>query len=671
MTFEGTTTASVAGSALLAALLIGAAVASAQTGPPGARQNPDVSTLDLERLMQVDVVVAGSKRPQNTRDVPSFVSVVTADQIRAHGYRTLGDILSTLPSFYVSNDRNYSYVGVRGFQRPGDYNSRVLLLLNGVRTNDNVYDQAYVDQAFIVDADMINRIEVIRGPSAAPYGNNAFFAVVNVVTKQGRDLNGGEAALHAASFGTYGGRVSYGASVASDADLVLSATYSDSRGQRLYFPEFDAPATNNGFADRADGERFDKLLATMTKGNFSFQASNVSREKHVPTASYGSIFNDARTKTLDGLSLASVDYHRPFAQGASISGRVYGGRSTYFGTYAYAPVVAPNEDSGIGEWLGVEVNATHALWSRQFLTFGAEYRDNFRQNQLNVDPEPRIVYVDARARSRNAGLFAQDDIKVGDGVTLSTGLRYDHHDAFGSVLSPRLGLIYNGGSATTVKLLFGRAFRAPNAYEQDYVSGQSKPNPNLQPERIETLELIAQQRVGASVKLTASAFRNRLSALINENTDPADSLLIFENSQGIHSNGLELGVEVNRGHGLSGQTTYSLQKSEDRQTGAELTNSPRHMIKMQLAAPLLGSALSAAFDAQYTSPLLTLRGLETNASVIANVSLLAAHAGPLALSATIYNLFGSRYRQPGSGEHVEDTIQQDGRSFRVKTTLRF
>ena len=130
--------------ALAAMLLCGANVSLAQRVPPKpAAAASDPSTYDLEQLMKLEVVFAGSKRAQQTRDVPSFVSVVTAAEIKEYGYRTVADVLKTLPGFYVANDRNYSYVGIRGFERSGDYNSRVLLLLNGLRTNDNIYDQAY------------------------------------------------------------------------------------------------------------------------------------------------------------------------------------------------------------------------------------------------------------------------------------------------------------------------------------------------------------------------------------------------------------------------------------------------------------------------------------------------------------------------------------------------
>jgi outer membrane cobalamin receptor len=627
--------------------------------------------MDLEQLMKIEVVVAGSKRVQQTRDVASFVSVVTAADIKEHGYRTLGAVLKTLPSFYISNDRNYTFLGVRGFERSGDYNSRVLLLVNGLRTNDNVFDGAYFGQEFSVDVDMIDRIEVIRGPSAALYGNSAFFAVINVVTKAGASLQGGEVDASAASYGTYGGRASYGKAFSNDVDFLVSASASDSKGQRLYYPEYDSPATNNGFADNADHEGFHKLLATATKGNFSFQAINSMREKTIPTGSFGVLFNDNRSHTEDGLSLASLSYNRPVSQG-SVSARVHGGRWTYRGTYALDPLVIPNEDDDVGEWWGADVDATHAL-SRHLFTVGGEFQDNYKQNQENFDPQPYVLYSDVQSSSTRWGLFVQDEITLFQPLTLYAGIRLDRYQSFGSATSPRLGLIYTPDAATTVKLLAGRAFRAPNEYELHFANASFEPNPGLEPERIETLELIGEHLIGGGVQVSASTFRNRLNAMISQRIDSSDNnRLENENVGAIESKGIELGLRMNRGHGPTGGLTYSLQRTEDRKTGIELTNSPQQMVKLELRAPLNARNMIAGIDAQYESGRLTIAGSMAPGQVVTNLSFLA----PLAfrrfdLSATAYNLFGVKYGIPSSDEFLQNIIPQDGRSFRVQTTLHY
>ena len=92
----------------------------------GQDSSEDLKRMTIEELMEVEVttVYGASKYEQKTTEAPSSVTVITSDEIRKYGYRSLADILKSVRGFYVTNDRNYSYVGVRGFGRPSDYNSR-------------------------------------------------------------------------------------------------------------------------------------------------------------------------------------------------------------------------------------------------------------------------------------------------------------------------------------------------------------------------------------------------------------------------------------------------------------------------------------------------------------------------------------------------------------------
>jgi len=200
----------------------------------GFAQAPDLSQASLEELMNIKVITA-SKYQQSSQSAPSLVTVVTADEIRKYGYRTLADILRSVGGFYVTYDRNYSYVGVRGFNRPGDYNTRILLLVNGHRMNDSIYELAYVGTEFPLDVDLIDRVEVIRGPSSSLYGTNAFFAVINVLIKSGAQVNGAELSTELGSFDSYKGRVSYGKQF-QRFQVLLSGSYYSSSGQNLFFP---------------------------------------------------------------------------------------------------------------------------------------------------------------------------------------------------------------------------------------------------------------------------------------------------------------------------------------------------------------------------------------------------------------------------------------------------
>ena len=154
-------------------------------------------------FQDIPSVYSASKFEQKTSEAPSSVSIVTAADIQHYGYRTLADILRSVRGFYTTYDRNYTYAGVRGFGRPGDYNTRVLLLVDGHRINDDIFSQAFIGTESIVEVDLIDRVEIIRGPGSSLYGTGAFFGVINVITKRGRDVGGTELSAAAGSQETY------------------------------------------------------------------------------------------------------------------------------------------------------------------------------------------------------------------------------------------------------------------------------------------------------------------------------------------------------------------------------------------------------------------------------------------------------------------------------------
>ena len=159
-------------------------------------QDADLTTLPLEQLMSMEVYSA-SRFNQKTSQAPSNVTVLTSADIRAYGWRTLADALRSIRGVYTSNDRSYSYVGARGFLRPGDLNARFLLQINGTRINDPVFDQALLGGEFPLDLELVDRIEYVPGPGSSVYGANAFFGVINVITRRAQDIEGTRATLEA------------------------------------------------------------------------------------------------------------------------------------------------------------------------------------------------------------------------------------------------------------------------------------------------------------------------------------------------------------------------------------------------------------------------------------------------------------------------------------------
>lgn len=216
-------------------LLCVASIAAAQTPPEHApadspQQLTDLSLEDLLKL-KVNTVYAASKFEQEIVQAPASVSIITAEEIQNHGYRTLADILRTVRGFYVSYDRNYSYVGVRGFQRPGDYNGRILLLVNGHQLNDTIFESALLGTESPIALSVIDRVEVVRGPSSSLYGTSAFFGVVNLITKTGKTQNGVTLEMQGASQMFRRGNLTAGGKTAGGVEGLISVSAFASRGK--------------------------------------------------------------------------------------------------------------------------------------------------------------------------------------------------------------------------------------------------------------------------------------------------------------------------------------------------------------------------------------------------------------------------------------------------------
>jgi outer membrane receptor protein involved in Fe transport len=624
---------------------------------------PVLGDLTIEQLVQIQLVSAPSKRPQRAREAPAVVTVMTGDEIRRHGYRTLGDVLRAVPGFYVTYDHNYSYVGVRGFGTPGDYNTRVLLLLDGVRTNDNIYDSAYVAQEFILDLALVERVEVSRGPGASIYGNSAFFAVVNVVTRTGRSVAGAEVAAAAGGYGIYEGRATYGRELAGGAEVLASVSAVDGRGRSLFFPEFQ---DQGGFSPAdADAERSSRALASVRAGGFGLQAALVDRRKRVPTASYGTIFGDTRARTRDVLGLVTATHAATFSEHADLQTRATFGAYEFDGNYPFdlgEGVTDVYRDEVSGRWWEVEANV-RVRRGRHVLLAGSEIHGDVRQRQDSGYLETAQGRQALANRDLRLGVYAQDEVALGARLRASLGLRLDRSRDLSPRVNPRLALVATPDAATVVKLLFGRAYRAPNEYEERYYQATGA----LRAETIRTAELAVERAVGRRIRATASVYDNDIRDLIALDAMP-DGELFFRNADRLRGRGAEAGVGAVLESGLDAFLGYSFHHARDG-NGGEPANAPRHLWKSRVSVPLRDRTVWLSADARYVSRRLDVRGGTVDGRWIADLTVLVPRLPRgLQVSLGLQNAFDADHADPTSDEHLQRTLPQAGRTARLQVT---
>jgi outer membrane receptor protein involved in Fe transport len=645
----------------------------------------DLTAMPLEQLLTLEVYSA-SRYVQKSSEAPSSVTVISAAEIRLYGWRTLADIARSVRGLYVNYDRNYSYLGERGFLRPGDYNTRFLLQVDGNQINDAVYNQAPLGAEFPLDLALVERIEFVPGPGSSVYGSNAFFGVINVITK--KTVDGAHAAL-GVELGQWGERkASVSASGRNLAGLgfALSASRYSNRGQDLYYPEFDTPQQNHGVAQQLDYERGERLFGRVDYGPLSLTLMQASRIKGVPTASFDQAFNDPRSRTTDEQTYLSAQYRDRLASGDEISARLFWGGYDSFGDYVAADR-SLSKDGSNARWWGAELRLISRRLAGHTLMGGLELQQDYRLHQYTFDVAPYFEYLNDARSGRRAGLYLQDEVALNDQLLLNLGLRVDHASGQDTVSSPRAALIWHLERATTFKAIHGRAFRAPNSYEMHYAypgaAGQL-PNPQLAKEYITSNELALIRQISANARFTVTAFDNAIRGLITQVHDTSTDLSRFENASPARARGIEVEYEHSWASSASlrasaswtriGAYSVGLPDPQSRLVaGAPIqANAPARLAKINAAAPLGASGWIGAAEMQYVGPRRTLGGA-TGGFWLLNTNLLTARLPVRGLEASvgIGNLLDRRYADPGAAEHVQAALGQDRRHAHVRLTYGF
>ena len=653
--------------------------------------NQDLTELPIENLLNMDVYTA-SKFIQKKSDAPTAVTVITAENIKDYGYRTLADIVQSVRGVYVNNDRNYSYLGTRGFSVPGDANTRVLVLLDGYRLNDATYDQGPLGTEFPVDIDLIERVEYLPGAGSAIYGNNAFFGVINVITKSGKNFKGHglEVSGRVASYGTDQERISFGKHFDNGLEMLVSATRFDSKGEnRVFFPELNDPATNFGTTSHGNFDNAERLFTKLSWQHFTFEAAYSKRNKGLPLGNYQTVFNDPRNQNTDQHLFFNLTYNNLIADNLELYARAYHGRYDYPGAWIYDdPPVTVYKELGLGRWLGEEVRLVSTHFNGHKLMVGSEFQYNYHLSDdfVAVNPSNPGGAAGFKRSNNRFGFYLQDEWTLLDNLIINAGIRYDNLSYASDSINPRLALIFKPWADTTFKFIYGSSFRAASANELYYSDPTSIPNPNLSPEKIKTYEGIIEYQPSRDLRVTAVGFHYKADNLIQLKEFPSNTASFspgddtknqFVNMGVNKAWGAELEVEKLWDYGARLRTSYTWVNAYDQSNNQQLVNSPSHLFKLNFSTPIFDKWLRAGVEAQYTSSRLGRDNTKSAGYPLFNLTLTNGDKlfkGPLSgleISGSIYNLLDRRYNNVVSDEFVQNFMPQNGRNLRLVFTYRF
>lgn len=640
--------------------------------PPLLAQEPaDSLVLSLDSLLNTKISSA-AKYEQTISEAASSVTIITAEDIQRHGYRTLPEALAATRGFYLSNDRNYTFLGARGFSRPSDYNNRILLLLDGNAVNEGVFGSVPIGTELGVPLESLERIEIVRGPGSALYGTGAVFAVINLISRSPDTRPGVRGAVRAGSYGARGGSLDYRGEVAPGLGLSLGGTWDGSDGRDLFFPEYAAAGINAGQVHNKDWERRWAAFGKLRVEGLVLHGRYTARTKAIPTGAFSTDLAGRASTTRDEQGFVELRLDRPVDATRQLSARAYLNSSYYRGDYFTGGVNYP--DQAHYRVVGTEAALNWDIASSNRLTVGGELRHDLRATYRPTEqPESRIDLPNTVV-----SVYLQDEHQITRSLSVLAGVRHDAYETSRDATSPRVAAIWAPTAASTFKLLYGRAFRAPSLYEVADGGEDYKANPDIRPEQLQTFEAVWQQRLGGRLLGTVSLFHYDIWDLIDFTVDPADSLFVYRNIGDARAYGVEGELRGSLGERGVGYLSYSYQDATDRASGRRLSNSPDHMVKTGAGRDLT-AWLGVGVDTRYESSRRTLAGTETDPAFVTDLHLLYPGRGSggssvssrVEASLKLHNLFDATYATPGGPEHRQAAIVQDGRSVSAELRYRF
>lgn len=516
--------------------------------------------LSLEDLMNIEITTV-TQRSQKITDAPATVISFTDDQIEGFGWRDLKDLFRHVTGVDVSYDVQgeiKSLITIRGIEG----NQKILVLQDGQRQNPITGERFVFGHN--IPLHVYKRVEIVFGPASALYGADAYAGVVNLITKNGADVDGMTASVGYASTNAMVGNLVFGKALNETTDVLISGriyTGQDFKYHRHYKDPIDY----------ADVERYEGRLGTLAKEypiknwnllckvkhgkltmGFDWQHELESNAPSSIPTNYAYVKNNVWGQDIRHLYFTYEIYKtNRFNVSANLS----------MGDYAINPISnffipVDNDGNGLPDdasagykygYSGYVEGSFKALWvlSEKLNVVGGisysnvlsfpktknldepyhldeGYTDNL---SFFVDPSGytfgMLGFRDSVFTEKhyyNLATYAQAEYKPSDKWIITFGGRYDYNSMYKSAVNPRLGIVFKASSRLTLKALYGTAFIAPSNYYryENWANPYAMhiPNVDIKPERIETFEVSGIYYPSQNLSFRMSVYRNNMKEII-------------------------------------------------------------------------------------------------------------------------------------------------------------
>ena len=579
------------------------------------------------------IVVTATGYEQEIKNAPASITVIGQEALREKRYNNLAEALSEVEGVDVRGNTGKTgglNISIRGL--PSDY---TLILIDGRRQNaaGDVTPNGFgeTSTSFIPPLSAIERIEVIRGPMSTLYGSDAMGGVVNIITKKVA--------------------TAWGGSVTFDKGIPQNSDFGDTSNANFYLsgplvPEMLGLAVRGGIFNRGATDielpagtgsiskrgpapvesriytAGAKLTLTPNKQHDFWLDVDRSRQWYNNDESQLGTLDNPSTNTYNGYSRdlrfnrdqVAVGHTSRFEFGTLQSSLMYNNTETQGRTVPniaanspLAAVLVPGAPRKLETTNVVfDTKLVKAIGDSHMLTVGGQYWDAEMTDGLATK----------RYKQATKSLFAEDEWRLREDLALTTGVRYDHHDAFGGHFSPRGYLVWNTTPNWTVKGGVSRGYRTPRLNQLhdgiNGISGQGRTltigNPNLKPEVSTSTEVGVNYDNLAGLTANATLFHNRFKDKIsaaargipncdyaaNPNQPGCISIGALPtqaefgqqiNLEQATTRGLELGTRVPLAPRWTLGLNYTFTDSEVKNGGVyggKLADTPRHMANANL-----------------------------------------------------------------------------------------
>jgi len=657
---------------------------------------------EAEWLGGKDGVSIATQHETPISKAPGIVTVITAEEIKNLGYRTFAEILRTVPGFELLKsgaygEQNIATRGLKGAEK-------VRVMINGHLVNNPLTSEAF-SQFDDFPVGNIKKIEIIRGPGSALYGENAFLAVINIITFKAEDVDGVKLNSGYGSFDTKEGSIVFG-KIYGNIGISGMVHWRETDGfdgivESDLESRFD-PAHSVAPGSVQDWrQEYGMNLKTTYKDFYTEVLYNHNRRGPFIGPQY--ILDDGSSDIKDNYFFVETGYKKTFEEIFTLRPRVYydqserrlfiqsfpDGTTLPLGATSYT---YPDGTEAISNWAvkttGAEIPVDYALFEGNILTVGTEYRlmnltnlsTYANLNTITLEPLDSLQdFTDTRPFAedhtrRVLSVYLQDTWDIIDTLNLTLGVRNDSYSDFGGAISPRAGLTWSFLDNASLKVLYGEAFRAPG-FREMYTTNQPavQGNPDLKPETISTYEIGVDYKFNTYVSSRVNYFYNDIKDLIALRVlSSAARTSQFENTGNARIQGVETETKVDISPGNYVFMNYTFQHPEDEQ-GDELPFTAQHHGNFGVNVHYwkymntnLNTFVSGTRPREETDTRDDLPGY-----ALLNLSVIGKEFfKTMEIQGTVFNLLNKNYSDPGP-TLIPDDFPRPGRTFWVGLSYQF